>query len=197
MSIADGGMTPLPPLPPRVSAEQATAARREQAQRLQRDVQAGEHDAPPAGQHRGSGRAGVRQMKDRLREQGRELADLRRELDRYRAGAAEPEPAPVPDGADSAPADGVEPVTAEQVAVLEAEVAELRRLPVGVAPEHIAAHKLSEQAAAQALPHTDGLEGQLARLRDRSVSWPQLQEEMRAMGWRDPAEATSWDRPTP
>jgi hypothetical protein len=57
--------------------------------------------------------------------------------------------------------------------------------PVGVTPEAQAAAALVQTAEAGAQPPTEGLEGMLARLRDPSVSWPQLQQEMAAMGFKD------------
>lgn len=57
--------------------------------------------------------------------------------------------------------------------------------PVGVTPEAQAAAALVQTAAAGAQPPTEGLEGMYARLQDKSVSWPQLQQEMRSMGFRD------------
>lgn len=53
----------------------------------------------------------------------------------------------------------------------------------GVTPEAQAAAAKVAAAAAGASPPTEGLEGMYARLQDRSVPWPQLQEEMAAMGF--------------
>jgi hypothetical protein len=60
----------------------------------------------------------------------------------------------------------------------------------------VRAAALDRAASAGAQPPTEGLEGLLVRLRDRSTSWPQIREEMRAMGFRDSPDATSWDGST-
>ena len=57
--------------------------------------------------------------------------------------------------------------------------------PVGVSPEAQRAAELTAAAQAGSSPPTEGLEGMLARLRDPSVDWPQLQKEMAAMGFKD------------
>lgn len=57
--------------------------------------------------------------------------------------------------------------------------------PVGVTPETQAAMGKAAAAAAGASPPTEGLEGMYARLQDRSISYPQLLEEMAAMGFRN------------
>lgn len=57
--------------------------------------------------------------------------------------------------------------------------------PVGITPEAQAAMAAVQAAAAGASPPTEGLEGMYARLHDRSVSWPDLQKELRSMGFKD------------
>jgi hypothetical protein len=57
--------------------------------------------------------------------------------------------------------------------------------PVGVTPEAQAAAQRVAAAAAGASPPTEGLDGMYQRLQDRSVPWPQLQQELDAMGFRD------------
>jgi hypothetical protein len=72
-----------------------------------------------------------------------------------------------------APNPGAEPAATTQPAP-----------PVGVTPQAVTAQQLADQAQAGAQAPAQGLDGMLARLRDPSVSWPQLQQEMRSMGWR-------------
>lgn len=57
--------------------------------------------------------------------------------------------------------------------------------PVGVTPEQVRAAALDRAASEGAQPPTEGLEGMYQRLQDRSVPWPQLKQEMDAMGFRD------------
>jgi hypothetical protein len=57
--------------------------------------------------------------------------------------------------------------------------------PVGITPEQVRAAALDRAASEGAQPPTEGLEGMYQRLQDRSIPYPQLQQEMRAMGFRD------------
>lgn len=57
--------------------------------------------------------------------------------------------------------------------------------PPAVPPEVQRAMGQVDQAQAGAQPPVQGLEGMHQRLQDRSVPWPQLQEELKAMGFRD------------
>ena len=137
-------------------------------------------------------------LKSRLKDQSKanrrlaaENAELRRRVDRLDAvdygGVPEP-PAdptaatePAPDAADTADLRA-------QVAEAQAQVAELERQPVGIPPEVQRSMELVSQAQASASAPADGVEGLLARMKDRSVPYPQLVQEMRAYGFRQPDE---------
>jgi hypothetical protein len=139
-------------------------------------------------------------LRAKLRDAGREKraleaenAELRRRVERLEpvdyGRRSEPEtPAADPGGAEQP--DQADPrAELEQLqqarAAAEAAAAELSRQPVGIPPEAQRAMQLDRQAEAGATPPTQGLEGILSRLQDRSVPYPQLLEEMRSMGFRD------------
>ena len=129
-----------------------------------------------------------RVLRARLREQGREIRELRAAL---AAAEAADHPAETPDTAgEVGPPDREALVAAlaeerRATAEAEAQYAALAREPVGITPEDRLAQERIDAALHGAMPQVDGLDGVLAMLRDRSMPWPQQQEVMRAFGFRD------------
>jgi hypothetical protein len=146
----------------------------------------------------------------RLRDQGRENRRLRAEL-AARDAAGQRSPADEARGRDDLAEQQQPDVAGQQAellelnqaraaaeALLEAERVAFREaaglpagaeIPAATTPEAIRASALVNAAAAGASPPTEGLEGMLTRLQDKSVSWPQLQQEMQAMGFKDQPNA--------
>jgi hypothetical protein len=158
---------------------------------------------PVDGDHREQARrAGVAGLRARNRELNREVADLRARLDAYETpgGSAAADPAADPSFAEAEEpsADPAEPVTAELVGAerearqaAEAALAAARAEPVGVSAETRRAMELDQAASAGAISPPVGLDGLLARARDRSVPYEQLQQEWKAHGFTD--QGGSWD----
>jgi hypothetical protein len=142
------------------------------------------YDLPPDPGEVRRGGPDLRTWRARLREQGREIRELR-------AALTAAEPAETPDTVGEAgPPDQAALVAAlaeERAATAEAEAqyAALAREPVGVSPEDRQAQERVQAALDGAMPQVDGLDGVLAMLRDRSMPWPEQQEVMRSFGFRD------------
>jgi hypothetical protein len=126
-----------------------------------------------------------RSMRAQLRQQARENGRLRAAL--AARGAADPPPEPGDGQSDDDRSEVAERIAAAQAAAAKAEAAAeaLSRQPVGIPPEVIRAAQLTDIAQSGAIAPSSGLDGMLTRLQDRSVPFPQLLEEMRAMGFRD------------
>ena len=150
------------------------------------------YDFPPDDPPRRSG-IDARVLRARLREMGRENRELRRALAAAEAAAAETAAQPDSMGAggevgqdDPPPAAMSDAAMAARLAEVEAQCAALAREPVGVSPEDRRAFEQVQAQAEGALPPTTGLEGLLARWSDRGIPYPQLLQENRMWGFRDP-----------
>jgi hypothetical protein len=145
-------------------------------------------DLPPDPGEVRRGGSDLRTWRARLREQGREIRELRAALAAAEAAA---EPAETPDTVGEAGPPDQAALVAEldevrrATAEAEAQYATLAREPVGVSPEDRQAQERVQAALDGAMPQVDGLDGVLAMLRDKSMPWPAQQEVMRAFGFRD------------
>lgn len=146
------------------------------------------YNLPPDSPEEGAGRS-ARAWRNRLRDQARENAELRRALRAYEEAAQRPPETPGP--ADQQPPDRaalIASLDAERraAAEVEARYEALTHEPV-VSPADRRSAELIQAAADGAAPSgpDSGLEGLMTRLRDRGIPYPQLLQEMRSFGFRD------------
>jgi hypothetical protein len=139
-------------------------------------------------------RARLREQGRAVRERDREIVELQRQLAEEQRQLAKNEAqfTEVTAATEQAAALAAE-LAAERQAQHEAEQAylALAHEPVGVSPEDRRAAERVQAALDGAMPQADGLDGMLAMLLDRTMSWPQQQEVMRAFGFRDAPPPTS------
>jgi hypothetical protein len=152
------------------------------------------YDLPPdPGETRRSG-PDLRTWRARLREQGREIRELRAALAAGEAAGRRGETTDAVGEVGPPDRDALVAALAEErraAAEAEAQYAALAREPVGVSPEDRQAQERVQAALDGAMPQVDGLDGVLAMLRDKSLPWPDQQEVMRAFGFRDVPPPTS------
>jgi hypothetical protein len=117
-----------------------------------------------------------------------QLGDLQKEQrqrDLTEAGLSEAARADYPPGASTDAAAVKEWLAAKQAAygVTATQQAPPAAAPPAVSPAAQQAMQQAQQAQAGAVPTAQGLEGLLARMRDKSVAWPELKQELTAYGF--------------